>query len=167
MTTAWQQKCTGNSPCPKGYGLFFAPARKRKPLPSVARCATRMLKRAFDWLPEGGLFNALKRQLSPVDVTIGPALRPGERPLLPGKARELGTPTLGKHSDVHRRMKARAGRNGALARRFHQTEAAQVLENARAPGPWDLTILDTPESLEYRFVRIHGHLDPFFIQIRI
>lgn len=27
MTTAWQQKCTGNSPCPKGYGLFFAQAQ--------------------------------------------------------------------------------------------------------------------------------------------
>lgn len=27
MTTAWQQKCTGNGPCPKGYGLFLGVAK--------------------------------------------------------------------------------------------------------------------------------------------
>ena len=144
MTTAWQQKYTG-SPYPRDTGFF-----------SVRLCMGSGLS-AEGLAPVGTAWDRGKRR----HILVRAPLRPAKQALLFRKTRKLGSTTVGQHGDVDGRMETRARRDSALAHCLHQAKAAQIFENARTPGPRNLTILNPPQRLEYYFIRIRGHPNPF------
>jgi hypothetical protein len=148
MPTAWQQQQTG-SPYPRDTGVFFGEGF----LPPVRRQA-RGLGGLGAQVGDRGADRSRR-------VVVRSLHGPTERALFPCEAREFGAATLGQYCDVDWRVKASAGGNSALSHRIHQAEAAQILENARTSSPRNLSILNSPQRLEYRFIRIRGHSDPF------
>lgn len=120
MSTSWQQKYTG-SPYPCDTGFF---------LPAFARVTALTCDVDCDGHLEY--------------VVVGAARIPIEGALLAGETREFGAPLVGENGNINRRMKARARGDGTLTHRLHQAESSQIFENTRAPGPWNLTVLDPP-----------------------
>jgi hypothetical protein len=96
----------------------------------------------------------------PRRIDVSTLKRPVERALFFRKALVLGTATLGEHCDIDWRVKPCTRSDSALARRFHQAKPPQIPEDARAPSPGNLTVVDPPQRLQYRFIRIRGHVHP-------
>lgn len=95
------------------------------------------------------------------DIIVHALRSPRKQTLVVLEPRKLRSATLGEHGNVDRGMKAGRRRDGSLPNGVHQPQRAKILEDARPSGPWNLTILRSPQRFKYRFVGIRGHLDSF------